>query len=323
MVSQHLDLDQRTGEHGLRAFIGEQRRSIALEVGRVRDEPVEPRAQRHLPRQRCGAALVRHHVHGDLPALPRPAEHVLLRDEDVVEEQLAEFGVPRDLLHRPHLDAWGLDVDDQQRDALVLWRVCIRPCEHAAPAGELPPRDPRLLSVDHVAVVRLDRDGAQRGEIRSCLGLGEALAPQLLRREDRRDVTAALLVGPERENRRSEHVQSDDRDPFRRAGCRHLLVDDDLLDRGAAAAAELRRPRAPDVAGLVAARLPAAKIGDPVVEVVRELRRIGTVLGEELAHLVAQRALLRFECEPHQRISAATTESASTMPRQRARIVSL
>ena len=137
-------------------------------------------------------------------------------------------------------------------------------------------------------------------------------------------MAAALLVAAEREDRRPEYVEPDDRDPLGRARGRHLLVDDDLLDRRAAAAAELGGPGTADVARVVAAGLPAAEVRDPLVELVRKIRGIGTVLGEELAHLVAKCALLRFESELHRSSSSGTTRaSVSTMPRQRARIVSL
>ena len=74
-----------------------------------------------------------------------------------------------------------------------------------------------------------------------------------------RDVAPALLVRAEAQQRRPEHVEADDVDELRGAGGRELLVDDDLLDGRPPAAAEGLRPGAPDVAGLVAGRLPLAQ----------------------------------------------------------------
>ena len=76
-----------------------------------------------------------------------------------------------------------------------------------------------------------------------------------------------------------------------RAGGRELLVDDDLLGGRAAAAAELARPRAADVAGLVAARLPAAQRVHPLVQRARQARGVGPLGGEEVPDLLLEPAL--------------------------------
>src|SRR5206468_8538596 len=118
---------------------------------------------------------------------------------------------------------------------------------------DLAPGDPRLLAVETVSVSGLDGGRPESCEIRAGFGLGESLAPELPRRQDRPHVPAALLVVPEGENRRAENVETDDRRELGRARRGELLVDDDLLRRRPSAAAELGRPRAADVAGLVAA----------------------------------------------------------------------
>ena len=190
---------------------------------------------------------------------PRSPRRFSLGHDHVVEEHLAELRVAGDLHHRPHVDPRRLHVHDEQRDPLVSRYVRIGAREHAAPARELAPRDPGLLAVEDPAVIRLDGARAQRGEIGSRLRLGEALAPDLVGREDGRDVASLLLVGAEGEQRRAEHVQADDRDELRRSGGGELLVDDDLLGGGPSAAAVLGRPGAPDVARLVEPALPVAQ----------------------------------------------------------------
>ena len=92
-----------------------------------------------------------------------------------------------------------------------------------------------------------------------------------------------MLVAAEAQERRAEHVESDDVHEFRRARRREFLVDEDLLDRRVPAAAELTRPRAAHVSGLVTAALPAPQCLDPLVERVGKVLR--DVLGEELADL--------------------------------------
>ena len=140
-------------------------------------------------------------------------------------------------------------------------------------------------------VIALDGARAQRREVGAGLGLGEALAPDLLGREDRRHVTAPLLVGAEAQQRWAEDVEPDDVDELGGAGGGELLVDDDLLGGRPSAAAELARPRASDVAGLVAARLPVAQDLHPVLQRPRQPRRVRALRSEEVPDLVLQPAL--------------------------------
>ena len=83
----------------------------------------------------------------------------------------------------------------------------------------------------------------------------------------------ALLFGTEAQQRRAENVEPDDVDELRCPGGRQFLVDDDLLDRRPAAAAELAGPRPADVPGLVAMSLPAAECLDPGVQRAGQIRR--------------------------------------------------
>ena len=171
--------------------------------------------------------------------------------------------------------------------------------EHPAPAGVLAPRHPGLLAAQDEVVVVLDRARAQRREVGPGLGLREALAPDLLGRQDRRDVAPPLLVVAEAQQRRPEDVEPDDVDELRRAGRGELLVDDDLLDRRAPAAAELARPCAADVAGLVARGLPAAQDLHPLVERAREVGGIEPLACQERPDLGLQRPLLVCRSQSH------------------------
>jgi hypothetical protein len=101
-------------------------------------------------------------------------------------------------------------------------------------------------------------------------------------------VAAALLVVAEGQQRRAEHVEPHHVDELRRARGRELLVDDDLLGRRRPAPAELARPGAPDVAGRVAAGLPAAQHLDALVERVRQPARVEGRRRQEPPHLVLQ-----------------------------------
>src|SRR5215211_3578141 len=240
---------------------------------------------------RGGAALVTERVHRDLPAVAELAEEVRLGNDDVVEEQLAELGVAGDLRHRPQLDARRAHVDEQHRDLAVLRLGVVRARQHAAPAGELPPRDPGLLPADHERLAPLLRSRSQRREVRPGVGLREALAPDLLGSEDRGDVATALRVGAEAQQRRPQHVEADDVGELRGSRCRQLLVDHDLLGHRASAAAELQRPGSPDVARFVAACLPGPQGADPVVERPWQPSRPRALDSQEPANLLLEPAL--------------------------------
>ena len=76
-------------------------------------------------------------------------------------------------------------------------------------------------------------------------------------------MAALLLVGAEREERRTEHVEPDDGDELGRARGGELAIDDDLLGGRSSATSELGRPGASDISGLVELPLPLAQRGDP------------------------------------------------------------
>src|SRR4051794_17110430 len=291
VMPQHLDADQRSGERDLRLRIVDQRLAAERPLGAHAHRTVEPRAQLDLTRERGGPAFVSERVHGDLPSVAASAEQVLLRHHDVVQEQLAELGVAGDLRHRPHFEARRAHLHDQHRDPAVPGRVRVRAGEHAAPARELPPGDPRLLAAHDEVVVVLDRARSQRREVGARVGLREALAPDRVRREDRRDVAAPLLVGAEAQQRGAEHVEPHDVDELGRAGGRELRAAPDLRRGGPPAAAELGRPRAAHVAGLVAARLPRPQRLDALLERSRQAPRIGRLGGEERPDLLLEPAL--------------------------------
>ena len=104
-------------------------------------------------------------------------------------------------------------------------------------------------------------------EVGARVRLGEALAPDLLGREDRLQVARLLRLGAVRDDRRPGHAEPDHAEVLRRLRARRLLEEDRLVAVRLAAAAVLLRPREPDVARLVERAAPVAD------RVVREARR--------------------------------------------------
>ena len=122
------------------------------------------------------------------------AEDVLLRHLDVGEEDLVELGVAGDLDERPHLDAGRVHVDDHVGQVLVPRRVGIAQADEDAEVGDVRERRPDLLAVDEEVVALVLDPRARRGEVAAGVGLGEALAPDLLGAQDLREVALLLLV---------------------------------------------------------------------------------------------------------------------------------
>src|SRR5204863_5981324 len=95
--------------------------------------------------------------------------------------------------------------------------------------------------------------------------LAEALAPDLLGRQHRRDEAAALGLAAVVDQRRPEEADAEEVDDGRRVGPRELGLEQRLLDLRRSAAAPLRWPAHAEVACLVELPLPAAAELDQAV----------------------------------------------------------
>ena len=111
-----------------------------------------------------------------------------------------------------------------------------------APVGDVRERRPHLLAVDDeaVAVGSEPRARAHGREVGARAGLGEALAPDLLGREDLLEVLLLLRLGAVRDDRRPRHPEPDHAEVRRRLRARHLLEEDRLV-----AVRRTRRRRTP------------------------------------------------------------------------------
>ena len=129
-----------------------------------------------------------------LPSGVLIADEVGGRDLDIVEEHLAEVGVADRIADGPHLDAGRGHVQQKVRNTFALGGFGVGAGQQQAPVCVHAATGPQLLAVDDVAVADLARRGPQAGQIRTRLGFGEALHPDLAV-EDGGQVPAALLVG--------------------------------------------------------------------------------------------------------------------------------
>ena len=250
------------------------------------DELAQRELDRDLQAEGQRGALVHERGDGHRPAVALPADDVLVRDPGVLHEELVELGLAGDLAQRAHLDGVLLHVHEEVAEPLVLGRVGVGARHEHAPLGVVGQRRPHLLPGDEPVVAVAHRARLDRGEVRARAGLGEALAPDLLGREDRLQVAALLLVAAVGDDRRAAHGQAQDVGGARRLGADELLVVDRLLDQRRAAPAVLGRPRHAGPAPVVQLALPGAAEGE--ARVVALGLAPGVVGVEPRAQLVAE-----------------------------------
>ena len=163
-----------------------------LAVGAELAEALQPPLQRD-DRRADVAPLVGQHAHPDAPAAVQRAEQAVGGQLDVGEEDLVELRAARHLLERADVDAGQVHRAQEERDAVVLGRLGVRPGHQDAPAADPPARAPDLLAVDDEAVAVALGPRRQAAEVAAGAGLGEQLAPHLVAVERRPQVLGLLL----------------------------------------------------------------------------------------------------------------------------------
>ncbi len=195
--------------------------------------------------------------------------------------------------------------------------------EHA-PLRVLRAAGPHLLPGHHPFLAVLDRARLQRREIRAGVGLGEALAPDLLARRgsaagsapSARRVPHTISVGPPSSSPRMFAAQ-------RHARAADLLEVDRRFGRRGAAPAVLGGPAGRRPARVVQPPLPVAPPGAARVLAALGGLGVGRVIGQPGAQLVAEGRLLGAESQVHERAeaycSSAPGRCSQRVPRRRAR----
>ena len=212
----------------------------------------------------------------DAPAaVDRPDLRARL-EPHVVEEDLVEVRLARDLAQRPHRDAARRPSARRTSSGPCAWA---RPGWCARAAGRRP-RTARSSSRPSGPTAATSRPSCcsarvcTPGEVGAGGRLGEELAPDLLGGQHRPEVALLLLLGAVRDQRRAEHPDADDVEDAGHPGAADLLVDDHLLERAEAGAAVLRRPGDGGEAALGQAPLPCAPGRDVLVVVTAARRRL-------------------------------------------------
>src|SRR6266849_3608732 len=208
-------------------------------------------------------AFVREDAHRDLPAGAGRTHHHLGRHAHVLEEDLRELRVAGDLPQGAHADARAPHVDQEEADAMVLRRLGLGAAEEEAPVGDVGVAGPHLLAVHDEAVAAALAARAQRAQVRAGAGLGEALAPEILAREQAGEEAPALRLGAVAEDGRADQVDVGAGGRPRRARAIERLFEEPALDDCRAPAALLARPGDRRPAALVELPLPVARDRQP------------------------------------------------------------
>src|SRR5262249_61895880 len=119
--------------------------------------------------------------------------------------------------------------DRQIINAVRLGRVWGGANQEEAPISEMRARGPHLLAIDDEMIAMVDGAGSQTRQIPAGVGLGIALAPQLVGAKDARQVPPFLLFGSPVDERRAQQVQRTGGRQGGRAGTKVFLVENDLV----------------------------------------------------------------------------------------------
>ena len=150
-------------------------------LGDHRQDVLElPKVRRHRGHANIGPFVLEESGAGQ-PAVVLRAHQVLHRDPGVREVLLAEHHSAGHVANRVDLHAGGVvEIHHQHAQPLAALLFRIGPAQKDHPVGVHPVAGPDLAPVDDILVAVTDRRGAQMGQIRAELRLGEALAPHFL-----------------------------------------------------------------------------------------------------------------------------------------------
>src|SRR5262245_36521180 len=263
-------------------------RGTPLEAGR----PREAEEVAHPPGTAAGAdgdALVHERGQRHAPAVADAPEPVLLRDADVVQEDLVEARGAVDLADRAHLDPGRVHVDDEVGEARVLRGVGIGAGHDHPEVAEVGERAPDLLSGEHPPVAAPGCARAQAREVAARAGLAEELAPDDLAARHLAHPARLLLRRAVRHDRRTEHPVPDRVDVGGRREAGLLLVPDRLFHAAEVPAPVLLGPGEAGPARVELARLPGLRLAQGLVVL---------ALAERVAARLVGRARLRVLLEP-------------------------
>ena len=248
-------------------------------------------------------ALVHERGHQHFPPLVLRPDQIGLGHAHVLEEHLVELRVPGHLYERSDAHARGLHIHGQATDAAVFGRVRVGAHEQLDEVRAVGEAGPHLLTVHHENVAVLDRARLHGSEVRTGVGLGQALAPDFIARQDAGQIAPFLFVGAPVNQRGTRHHEPQRIGETRGVRLLHLLIEDEHLHQAGAAAAVFLGPVNAHPAVAVRRLLPRAlileaRIRVDLVEMCGVVAR-GQVGGEPRAQLLTKGFFFGTEVEIH------------------------
>ena len=155
----------------------------------------------------AAAPLEDEHGPGDRPPFIDLTDHVVVAELDVIEELLAELGVPVDLPDGLHGHAGLVGLDGEPGQAPMLRDVPVGPGQAHPVVGVIRPARPDLRPVEDPAVAIPGGPALDARQVRSGDRLGEELDPELVAGQDPRDVAAKELGRGVHEHGRAAHLE--------------------------------------------------------------------------------------------------------------------
>ena len=170
------------------------------------------------------------------------ADEIVERHLHVLEEDFVDLVIFVERDDRTHGDARRLHVDQEERDALLLFRGRIGAHEAEHHVGVLAERRPGLLAVDDVVIALAIGARSERREIGAGAGFRVSLAPPVGAVEDARQIVGLLRVAAVFHQHGRDH-RYPERQHAGRSDARAFFVPDVALGGVPARAAIFRRPR--------------------------------------------------------------------------------
>ena len=249
----------------------------------------------------CNAgALMRQQEFGASPAAILFADEVLHRHFDVLEPDFIDLVLAFQGDDRAHGDAGGMHVDQQEGNAVLFLTLAGGAHQAETHVGPLAVRVPGLLAIYDVFVAFALCAGLQRREVRARTRFRVALAPPILAGKNARQVMFLLLVGTERNDDGTHHVQAEWRETWRPCGGA-LILENETLDRRPAGTPVFHRPAGGQPTLLEQDFLPTHVIflAQPLVFEDFPRQVAGQMAADEFAHFAAKCGLFLRVIQVH------------------------
>ena len=147
---------------------------------------------------------------GHAPAFAHSPQSSRIGNTHLVEEALVELGLTGHLKQRSYIDAGGVHVHEERRDALVFRNIGVGARNDETIGSNVRESGPHLLTRHNPLITVTFGASRQRRDVRSGTWLGEQLTPDFLTGEQGTQKARLLLVGAVGRDRGGHHAVAND-----------------------------------------------------------------------------------------------------------------